>query len=224
MTLLEKANQNRNQHSYISDEQQADLLNNITHVMDCECFVIDKRMFYREVSICNLKKNTIQTYHFYNSSFPQFHDFNEKQQRLVLRQSSIHGMYYRTRSCFDAKQSAKNRLEEIKLTLMLSCDNKQVVIGYKGSNFERRLSRYFDCFGVNIEFVDCPKFKVLRDSIFESEKGTLKKRSICCFHLRHRQSNKIFDCTREEVILFSCYVLKKCGDNYKIILNQYGCC
>ena len=91
-------------------------------------------------------------------------------------------MYYRTRACFDAKQSAKEGLEEIKLKLMSSYDNKQVVIGYKGGDFERRLCRYFDCFGVNIEFLDCPKFEELHNLIFGST-GMIKKReSFCHFH------------------------------------------
>ena len=79
LALIEKANQNRNQYSHFTDEQQRHLLKSITHVMDCECFVIDECVFYREISLCDLNKKKVQTY-FYDSSFPQFHELNEKQQ------------------------------------------------------------------------------------------------------------------------------------------------
>ena len=87
LELIKGANQNRNQ-------QQTYLLKSITHVMDCECFIIDGRVFYREISICDLNKNNVETYHLYDSSFLKFQDLNEKQRRCVIRQSSIHRMYY----------------------------------------------------------------------------------------------------------------------------------
>lgn len=125
-------------------------------------------------------------------------------------------MYYRTSVCFNAKQSAREGLEKIKSKLMSSYDNKHVVIGYKGGDFEQRLYRYFDCLGVNIEFLDCP--------IFGSEEGREKKESFCRFHARRRFTNRSYHCARQEVILFSCFILKNRHNEYNSLLSKYGCC
>ena len=92
---------------------------------------------------------------------------------------------------------------------------EQIVIGYKGG--------YFDCFGVNVEFLDCPKFEVLHSLIF-GYKGREKKEKFCCFHARRRFTENNFHCARQEVILFSCFILKNRKDEYTSLLNKYGCC
>ena len=221
LDVLKAANQNRNQREDFTKEEQQHLLNCITHVMDCECFVIDGRVFYREVSICDLSKNKVETYHLYDNTFPKFLDLNYKQRHCVIRQSSIHKMYYHTHECFDAKFAAQDALEGIKLTLTSS--NDQIVIGYKGGDFERRLCRFFGCFGVNIKFLDCPKFEVLHNLIFE-HKGREKKKKICRFHTRLCYATDNFHCAQQEVILFSCFVLKNRKEDYSTLLCSYECC
>ena len=38
------------------------ILEFITHVMDCEHFVVDKCVMYREISICNLKETSVKKF------------------------------------------------------------------------------------------------------------------------------------------------------------------
>ena len=222
LDLIQSANQNRNQHADLSKKQQTYLFHHISHVMDCECFVIEGRVFYREICICDLTSCIVSTYHLYDSSFPQFHNLDEKQKRCVLRQSSIHKMYYRTRQCFDANQSVKEGLKEIKSKLLTSTKCDHVIIGYKGGDFER-LCSCFGCFGVNIEFLDCPKFETLRSSLL-NRKGKEEKKKFCRFHARCRSEECDYHCARQEVILFSCFILKNRGDNYSHLLSEYGSC
>ena len=84
MQLIEKANCNRNQWNQFTYDEQMTLLNNITHVMDCECFVVDGPIFYREICICDLENVCVKTYHLYDSSFPNFYDLTEKQQEYFI--------------------------------------------------------------------------------------------------------------------------------------------
>ena len=223
LDLIHCVNQNRNQHCDLDQKQQNYLCNKITHVMDCECFVIDSRVFYREITICDLSSTMVRTFHLYDPSFPQFHELNEKQRRNVLYQSSIHNMYYRTRLCFDASQSVKEGLEEIKSILLASSKFSETIIGYKGGDFERRLCRYFGCFGVNIEFLDCPKFENLCD-LFLERKGKKERETFNRFHARFRRQKCSYHCSRQEVILFSCYILKKRNVDYLSLLSKYGSC
>ena len=220
LDLLKSANKNRNQRGDFAGQEQQYLLHCITHVMDCECFTIDGRVFYREISICDLYKNEVETYHLYDDTFPNFSELNDKQRKCVIHQSSIHKLYYRTRKCFDAKLSVCDAIREIKSKLM---SFNHVVIGYKGGDFERRLCRSFGCFGVNIEFLDCPKFEVLHNLIFEQQ-GKEKEKKCCGFHTRLRHSEDKFHCAQQEVILFSCFVLKNRKEDYTKLLYRYECC
>ena len=64
LALIESSNQNRNQHDDFTKEQQLYLLKSITHVMDCECFIVDGHVIYREISICDLNKKMFKPINF----------------------------------------------------------------------------------------------------------------------------------------------------------------
>lgn len=110
MDLLNKINCNRNQHHILTKEEQTDVLFNITHIMDCKCFTIDKDVTYREISISSIKKKkkkkTVQT-------FQPFYKLYVKQQRVIKFQLRVHGMYYRTLLAHEANlnvEETKNRI------------------------------------------------------------------------------------------------------------------
>ena len=100
-------------------------------------------------------------------------------------------------------------------------DKQSNVIGYKG-DFEQRLCHLLGCFGVNIEFLDCPKYENLFDLFFESGK---KENNSCDHFNRCGFVNKtIVHCSIKEVRSFSCYVLKNHQQDYSDLIRKYGCC
>ena len=78
--LLNQINCNKNQHGELNQQEKM-VLNKITHVMDCECFVLDRRIFYREITVYDLNNRIVKTFHLYDFSFPNFSELNLKQKK-----------------------------------------------------------------------------------------------------------------------------------------------
>ena len=96
--------------------------------------------------------------------------------------------------------------------------SKQVcVVGYKGGNFESRLCEALNVLLVNIEFVDCPKYVVLKEH-YKVRDG------FCCKQYHGCVTGKSINCCRMEIVLFSCFMLEKRNIDYVFLLLDYGCC
>ena len=59
--LLNEINCNRNQHGELNQQEKMLVLNKITHVMDCKCFMLDRKVFYREITVCDLNNGIVKT-------------------------------------------------------------------------------------------------------------------------------------------------------------------
>lgn len=60
--------------------------------MDCECFIVDGNVVFREVAMCDLDSKELLTFSVYNNNGKAFEELSWKDKCVLCRQSNIHGM------------------------------------------------------------------------------------------------------------------------------------
>ena len=65
-------------HENLSTEVGKPLLEEVTHIIDCECYYIDGVRVFREVSICDLRTLKIENIHCFAENFCSYHEMSEK--------------------------------------------------------------------------------------------------------------------------------------------------
>jgi hypothetical protein len=161
------------------------VLGSVTHIMDCECYTVNKRMRLREVSIHNVCDKKTFTYHIYHlkDEIPYtktVHYQIYKIHGLPIVHSKITKDFYTT--------------DEVYFFLKQHFLEKDVLVAYKGGRVEYDILAGLDTKSVNLEVFGCPKYKelILKHNM---------KQECCCYHL-----NDSYHCSGHEVKMFARFV------------------
>ena len=70
------------------------ILKEITHVIDCECYRVDGKRFFRQVSILDYRTLSYEILHCFAEDSCGFYKMNEKSKYSARCQYSIHGLKF----------------------------------------------------------------------------------------------------------------------------------
>ena len=160
------------------------VLNSVTHIMDCECYTVNKRMRLREVSIHTVLTKETFIYHTYHlkGEIPYTKTVNyqiHKVHGLPIVHSKITKDFYTTDEVY---------------VFLKHLSGKNVLVAYKGGRVEYDILTELNTKSVNLEVFGCPKYRelILKHNM---------KQECCCYHL-----NDSYHCSGHEVKMFARFV------------------
>lgn len=174
------------------------ILNDVTHIIDCECYRLNAKISYREVSIFDVKKFTMFSIQCYDPSYPMDVKLSKKDRRTVTFQYHLHGLHFMNhQSC--AKDYSQKEMKDYIATHY--ADNENVLFAYKGGDVERVLCRSLNIACVNLEHFNVEKYEQLL------ERFQLRSRN-CKYHWL-----PLVHCSLYETILFAARLYELCNSN-----------
>ena len=196
-------------HENLSTEVGKPLLEEVTHIIDCECYYIDGVRVFREVSICDLRTLKIENIHCFAENFCTYHEMSEKNKYIVRRTLRIHGLFfynYRVKKFFLSQNELLSYLKK-------NYFEKDILFGYKGGDIESKLCKEIRISALNIEHFGVEKY----DFLLKHFKLDLLT---CNQHAKHIISH----CSLYEVLCFAGRICEKLGDKEKLkkILDLYN--
>ncbi|XP_066585499.1 uncharacterized protein [Prorops nasuta] len=173
-------------------------LRDITHIIDVDGFIVNKKIVYKQVAIKNIYSNLTHYGAFkVNGSMNTLSIADRKTASFVF--NNVHGIVYGNTG--NERYSQNEIYDFLKI---IERDNVQPVVAYKGGHFERDLLNIMNINNVNLENFNCPKFDFLNEYI---------KTDIipCDLHKIKikRKSQKAVHCMKQEVNVFAKWVRKQ---------------
>ena len=183
------------QHSQLKDSEQQfvdehknDIVNRITHVMDCEAYTISKVHYLREISVHRLSDNQTFSYQIYTPNLCLY------DKNIAYQVKHIHGLpQVHTRRTNDFLLYAE-ALKILRDEFLARAD----VVAYKGGIIERDLLKRLGTKGINLEILGCDKYSNLI-----TEYGISPVR--CRYH-----NAGDYHCSRHEVQIFARFLQTIC--------------
>ena len=180
------------QHSQIQEwekeyiqQYQKDIVNRITHVMDCEAYTIAKdKVYLREVSFYRVRDKKVCSFQIY---MPDLY-LNPK--NVYYQIKYIHGLPLVHRKYNNDFLQYYEMFQVLCEEFMTSGD----LVGYKGGTIERNLLNKLGTKGINIELLGCDKYANLI-----TKYGVEPER--CKYH-----NSGDYHCSRHEVEIFARYL------------------
>ena len=188
-------------HEELSGEKGTCLLEDITHVIDCECYCIDGWRIFREVSILDLRTLNFVNLHCFAEDFCSYEEMSEKNKYIVRRTFRIHGLYFcntRVKKIFLSQTELFKYLRE-------SYNEKDILFGYKGGDIESKLCKKIKIPAINIEHFGVVKYEKLVDH-FKLDLAS------CSHHSRYITSH----CSLYEVLCFAARICEKIKNIVKL--------
>ena len=172
-----------NEQQYV-DEHKNDIINRITHVIDCEAYTLSKAHYLREISVHRISDNRTFSYQIYT---PDLHLYDKN---IVYQVKYIHGLpQVHTRRTKDFLLYGE-ALKILRDEFLARAD----LVAYKGGIIERDLLKLLGTKGINLEILGCDKYSNL-----------ITKYGIS--HVRcHYHNAGDYHCSRHEVQIFALFL------------------
>ena len=161
------------------------VLSLITHIMDCECYTVGKRLYLREVSVYDVLEKKTFTYHIYYSK------------GIIPRTRTVNYQIYKVHGLPIVHNKMTNdfyTIDEVYSFLKQHFFQKNVFVAYKGGRIEYDILSELDTKSVNLEVLGCSKYSEL---ILEYN----IKQECCCYHL-----SDMYHCSGHEVKVFAQFI------------------
>ena len=181
-------------HENLSGETGIQLLKDITHVIDCECFRTDGELIFREVSIFDLRTLKFENLHCFAENFCSYYEMSERNKYIVRRTQRIHGLFFyntRVKKYFLSQN-------ELFCYLKKKYNEKDILFSYKGGDIESNLCKEIRIPAVNIEHFGVEKYEIL-----------LKHFKIDLLSCKHHNKHISSHCSLYEVMCFAARICEK---------------
>ena len=170
------------------DEHKNDIVNRITHIMDCEAYTISKVHYLREISVHRLSDNETFSYQIYT---PNLYLYDKN---IAYQVNHIHGLpQVHTRRTNDFLLYGE-ALKILRDEFLARAD----VVAYKGGIIERDLLKRLGTKGINLEILGCDKYSNL-----------ISKYGISPVRCRYHNAGD-YHCSRHEVQIFARFLQTIC--------------
>ena len=172
-----------NEQQYV-DEHKNNIINRITHVIDCEAYTLSKAHYLREISVHRISDNRTFSYQIYT---PDLHLYDKN---IVYQVKYIHGLpQVHTRRTKDFLLYGE-ALKILRDEFLARAD----LVAYKGGIIERDLLKLLGTKGINLEILGCDKYSDLITKYGIS--------SVRC----HYHNAGDYHCSRHEVQVFAFFL------------------
>ena len=131
------------------EKHKTDVVQRITHVIDCEAYTPKGRTLLREVSVYCIKENRCMSYQIY---FPRV-DFDEKQSCIRYQIYHVHGLPVR-----EKLDDNFFTYSEVMMMLQMEFIKTADLVAYKGGTIEKNMLASMGVKGINIEIIGCDKY------------------------------------------------------------------
>ena len=84
-------------HEELSGQTGVGKLSTLTHIIDCECYQIEGKRVFREISILDLENIEYYVLHCYAEDFCSYYEMSEKNKKSIKFAFRIHGLYFYNR-------------------------------------------------------------------------------------------------------------------------------
>ena len=158
----------------------------ITHVMDCECYIVNKKWYLREVSVFDLKTNELYMYQIYY--FANEVSYNKS---MAYQINVVHGLpLIRGKVTNDFF-----RCSNVLFFLSQHFQNSNTLVACKGGTIEYKTLKSMNVKSINIEILGCPKYENLLS------KYNIEHIKCCKYH-----KSNLFHCSGHEVEVFTRFI------------------
>ena len=165
------------------NEHRSEIVNRVTHIIDCEAYTLAKKHYLREISIYRICDGQTFSYQIYTPLYLC-------DRSIAYQVKHIHGLPQVHTRCNEDFLLYSEVLKLLRDEFLARAD----LVAYKGGVIERDLLRLLGTKGINLEILGCDKYNDL-----------ITKYGISPIRCRYHNPGD-YHCSRHEVQIFAIFL------------------